>query len=234
MSETIENTLESGKRKKFSFAVLIKRILIILGILVFIGAIYYVGSYCVWKSRLRLNIEEGKIESELLDTYLTGTLDECIEKLQNGICYYETNRLKFETPHYRVVADLYNSNHERIGCDIGLRVVDVDSRICFLRYMLGYCFLCAGEPVRAYTNILPYYEYCLKEFPKTPLAHTRSQVMQRVIDTFERQCGVPNWKADHPIDTNVFRMVDDMFRTNAPVTEEFFREKELKKDNSNE
>ena len=57
-------------------------------------------------------------------------------------------------------------------------------------------------------------------------------MMQRLIVLGEHHS--PNWKADHPIDTNVFRMVDDMFRTNAPVTEEFFQEKELKKENSNE
>ena len=57
-------------------------------------------------------------------------------------------------------------------------------------------------------------------------------MMQKLIAVEERHNA--NWKADHPIDTNVFRMVDDMFRTNAPVTEEFFREKELKNDSSNE
>ena len=224
MSETIENTLESGKRKKFSFALLTKRILIILGILVFVGATYYAGSYYVWKSRLRLEIEEGEIESELLDTFLTGTLDECIEKLQNGICYYETNRLKFETPHYRV-EKFYISSHEGAFYEIDPGVVDVNLRICNLRLMLGYCFLCAGEPVKAYNNILCFYEGSSRKFP-------RSQMMQKLIAVEERHNA--NWKADHPIDTNVFRIVDDMFRTNAPVTEEFFREKELKNDSSNE
>ena len=136
MSETIENTLEPGKRKKFSFALLTKRILIILGILVFVGATYYVGSYCVWKSRLRLYIEDSVIQSEVLEIYSTGTLDECIEKIQNAIHYYETNRLKLETPHYRVVVELYNSSLERIAYVKDLDVVDVDSRIYDLR---SYC-----------------------------------------------------------------------------------------------
>jgi len=215
MSETIENTLEPGKRKKFSFAVLIKRILIILGILVFIGATYYVGSYYVWKSRLRLYIEDRIIQSEVMKTYSTGTLDECIEKIQNTIHYYETNRLKFETPHYRV-GEFYISSHEGTFYEMDLVVVDVDSRICNLRLMLGYCFLCAGEPVKAYNNILFFYEGSSRKFP-------RSQMMQKLIAVEERHNA--NWKADHPIDTNVFRMVDDMFRTNAPVTEEFLEKK---------
>ena len=211
MSETIENTLESGKRKKFSFTVLIKRILIILGILVVIGAIYYAGSYYVWKSRFRLYIEDRIIQSEVLKIYSTGTLDECIEKIQNAIHYYETNRLKFETPHYRV-EKFYISSHEGAFYEIDPGVVDVNLRICNLRLMLGYCFLCAGEPVKAYNNILFFYEGSSKEFP-------RSQMMQKLIAVEEHHNA--NWKADHPIDTNVFRAVDDMFRTNAPVTEEF-------------
>ncbi len=57
-------------------------------------------------------------------------------------------------------------------------------------------------------------------------------MMQRLIVLGEHHS--PNWKADHPIDTNVFRMVDDMFRTNAPATEKFLPEKGLKNDSSNE
>jgi len=57
-------------------------------------------------------------------------------------------------------------------------------------------------------------------------------MMQKLIAVEEHHNA--NWKADHPIDTNVFCAVDDMFRTNAPATEKFLPEKGLKNDSSNE
>lgn len=47
---------------------------------------------------------------------------------------------------------------------------------------------------------------------------SKNNHLESFIKDHERIFGVPDWKADHPLDTNVFRAVDDMLRTNAVIT----------------
>lgn len=160
-------------------------------------------------------------QSDTCHSVVYGSLQEGVEAITNFISFLEINRLILEKPHpmqvgYIGVGDLQGRKNRTKFDYEPLIMVDslvVDDHIEIWNGVLGYYYLHMGETNLAYEKLKSsnYYEV-IKRFSKN--THLES-----FIKDHERIFGVPNWKADHPLDTNVFRAVDDMLRANADTTD---------------
>ncbi len=162
-------------------------------------------------------------EEKKSDTYhsvVYGSLLEGVEAITNFISFLETNRLILEKPHpmqvgYIAMGDLQGRKNRTKFDYEPLIMVDslvVNDHIENWNGVLGYYYLHMGEKYLAYEKLKSsnYYEV-IKRFSK-------NNYLESFIKDHERIFGVPDWKSDYPLDTNVFRAVDDMLRTNAVIT----------------
>lgn len=196
----------------------------ILTILIFILVIIGVSAilrHQKAKKEMALSMLYEEKKSDTCYSVVYGSLLEGVEAITNFISFLETNRLILEKPHPMQVGYIGMGNIQgrknRTKFDyeplIMVGSLVVNDHIENWNGVLGYYYLHMGETNLAYEKLKSsnYYEV-IKRFSKN--THLES-----FIKDHERIFGVPDWKEDYPLDTNVFQTVDDMLRTNTLITD---------------